>query len=532
MKTVAIYARYSTDLQNERSISDQINACKERARREGWKVFDCYSDYALSGANMRRPGVQQMLEDGRAGNFNVVLVEALDRLSRDQADIATMYKRLHFCGVEIITLSGGRVDLMDVGLLGTMNQLYRIENANKVRRGLIGRIREGKAPGNICYGYRVVKRRDVNGEPVRGERRIDKRQAYVIRRVFRNYAEGQSPNKIARQLNAERVAGPRGGQWNPSTISGDRLRGIGILNNELYLGVRVWNRVTFDYDPDTGRKVIRYNPPELWIRNEVPSLRIIDQRLWDRAKKRQNKVRRRDRFESAGFRKRRNKHLLSGIVRCGLCGGGWDIRRYGRLGCATHNNRGTCENSLRISRGTLEERVLGALKDRLGNNPLLCVALCAAYARRLIESDEQRRGKVSAIRAELKRIEIQREQSLLARKRRHAKADMAEQPQLKQRYQVIAQDLARAMAARPDPVAMKMYRDHVSELVQTFSRNVQRAETETLRSLIGSVVLRPSKDGTTLVVEIESTPTISAPSKQQAQKARNNDYRYDSQSQL
>jgi site-specific DNA recombinase len=172
MRTTAIYARYSTDLQNERSITDQINACKDRAQRERWKVFDCYSDYALSAASMRRPGIQQMLQDAHDGNFDVILVEALDRLSRDQADIAIIYKRLQFCGVEIITLSEGHVCTRDVAFLGMMNEHYRVENANKVRRGLIGRIREGKAAGNISYGYRVVRRLDVNGEPVRGERRI------------------------------------------------------------------------------------------------------------------------------------------------------------------------------------------------------------------------------------------------------------------------------------------------------------------------------------------------------------------------
>jgi site-specific DNA recombinase len=507
MKTIAIYARYSTDLQNERSISDQIHVCRERAQREGWKVFDCYTDYALSGASMRRPGLQQMLRDARDARFNIILVEALDRLSRDQADMATIYKRLQFRSVEIITLSGGSVGIMDVGLLGTMNQLYRVESANKVRRGLIGRVREGKAPGNISYGYQVVKRRDLNGEPIRGERRIDKRQANLIRRIFRNYAEGQSPKEIALRLNEEGVRSPRGWEWNPSTISGDPSRAIGILNNELYNGVRVWNRVTFVYNPETGRRVGRFNPPELWIRKEVPSLRIVDRRLWDRVKRRQQKVRRPERLASADFRKHRRKHLLSGIVRCGLCGGRYMIRRHNRLACATHEYKGTCKNDLRISRPTLEASVLSALKDRLGKDPRLCVALCATYARRVIDIETQREAKIDAYRDELRRVEAQREQALQAMKNRHARADAdAELLELKQRHQVLAHEIARAVASRPNPTILKTYRDHVDELVETFGRDTQRAETfETLRALIGSVILRPNKDRSALVVEIEKT---------------------------
>lgn len=135
MKKVAIYARYSSDLQHERSIDDQIRVCSDRAKREGWSIYESYADYAISGADMKRSGLQSLLLDARAGRFNIILAEALDRLSRDQADIATIFKRMQFAGIDIVTLSEGRVGIVDVGLRGTMNQLYRIETANKVRRG-------------------------------------------------------------------------------------------------------------------------------------------------------------------------------------------------------------------------------------------------------------------------------------------------------------------------------------------------------------------------------------------------------------
>jgi len=134
----AIYARYSTDLQHERSIADQLQVCSERAQREGWSVHECSTDYALSGADLNRPGLRNMLRDVRAGKIDIILSEALDRLSRDQADIATIFKRMQFVGIDIVTLSEGRVGIVDVGLRGTMNHLYRVENANKVRRGQRG----------------------------------------------------------------------------------------------------------------------------------------------------------------------------------------------------------------------------------------------------------------------------------------------------------------------------------------------------------------------------------------------------------
>jgi DNA invertase Pin-like site-specific DNA recombinase len=89
---------------------------------------------------MNRAGLQSLLRDARAGKFNAVLSEALDRLSRDQADIATIFKRLEFAGVEIVTLSEGRIGILDVRVRGTMNRLYSIETGNKVRRGQGSRV--------------------------------------------------------------------------------------------------------------------------------------------------------------------------------------------------------------------------------------------------------------------------------------------------------------------------------------------------------------------------------------------------------
>ena len=67
MTSAAIYARYSSDLQRDASIEDQIRLCKERAKREGWRVVNCYTDHAISGASLIRPGMQMLLQDAQAG---------------------------------------------------------------------------------------------------------------------------------------------------------------------------------------------------------------------------------------------------------------------------------------------------------------------------------------------------------------------------------------------------------------------------------------------------------------------------------
>ena len=88
MTRAAIYARYSSENQRDASIEDQVRQCRARIDQEGWQKAEIYSDHAISGATTLRPGYQKMLEDARAGRFEILVAEALDRLSRDQENIA------------------------------------------------------------------------------------------------------------------------------------------------------------------------------------------------------------------------------------------------------------------------------------------------------------------------------------------------------------------------------------------------------------------------------------------------------------
>jgi site-specific DNA recombinase len=211
MPRVALYARYSSDNQSESSIEDQFRLCREHAKRERWKVTSTYHDAAISGASMiLRPGIQLLLQDAQRGLFDVVLGEALDRISRDQADVATLFKHLRFAGVSIVTLAEGEITELHVGLKGTMNALFLKDLALKTHRGLRGRVEKGKAGGGLCYGYNVVKKLDANGEPIRGDREIIVEEARIVRRIFRAFAAGKSPKAIAVELNKDGIRGPLG----------------------------------------------------------------------------------------------------------------------------------------------------------------------------------------------------------------------------------------------------------------------------------------------------------------------------------
>src|SRR5207302_6926998 len=134
-----------------------------------------------------RPAYQNLLEDARRGQFEIVVAEALDRLSRDQEDVAALFKRLRFAGVRLFTLAEGEISELHVGLKGTMNALFLKDLADKTRRGLRGRVEQGRSGGGLCYGYTIAR----TEHDERGGRKIVEAEAAIVRRIFADFAAGK-----------------------------------------------------------------------------------------------------------------------------------------------------------------------------------------------------------------------------------------------------------------------------------------------------------------------------------------------------
>ena len=492
---VALYARYSSDLQSDHSIEDQVRLCTEHAAKNGWRVVECYSDAGLSGASLMRPGIQALIRDANDGRFTIVLAEALDRLSRDQEDIAGVYKRMQFAGVEMVTLSEGAISTLHIGLKGTMNALFLKDLADKTRRGLRGRVEHGKSGGGIAYGYDVLKRFDANGEALKGERAINEEQAAIILRIFEEYAmQNRSPKAIAARLNAEAIPAPSGQAWGQSTINGNRRRGTGILNNELYIGQLVWNRQRFIKDPATGKRVTRLNDESQWVRQGVPELRIVPQDLWEAAKARQKDL---DAKPNGLWHRNRPRYLLSGLLRCGVCGGGYAKINASHYGCASSKNKGesVCANRKTIKREVLESKILSALETHLMRDDLLKI-FCEEYTRAL---NALRRAQDSALleaKAEMEKLAKERANILKAiREGIEAKLVRDDLERIAARLEALESQIAQGSTeARPllHPAMARRYREEVAALRETLSRSGGQGEAaEHLRALIEKIVLTP-----------------------------------------
>jgi len=131
----------------------------------------------------------------------------------------------------------------------------------------------------------------------------------------------------------------------------------------------------------TGRRVTRLNEASAWITQDLPELRIVPQELWDLAKARQRNL---DAREPGLWQRNRPRYLLSGLVKCGMCGGGYAKINATHYGCAASKNKGEsfCTNRKAIAREKLESAVLSALQTHLMRDDFLEI-FCAEYAKHL-----------------------------------------------------------------------------------------------------------------------------------------------------
>ena len=298
----ALYARFSTDLQRAESIADQLTACRTYCARNGLTVVSSFEDAAISGASMaNRPGLAALKQAARGGSFDVVVTEALDRLSRSQGDVATLFEDLRHQGVGIRTISEGEVEDLAIGLKGTMNALFLRETARKTKRGMIG------------VG----------------------------------------------------VPAPRGGQWNASTIHENAARGNGLLHNELYRGRLVWGRQTWSKSRETGTRRSRPAPASDRITTPVPQLRIVSDEVWEGVRRRYEAIAsgpQTRRPETARRPVRLLSELVRcGVCDGSMVIGG----AQGRLTCSLRRERGpaACTNGRGVRSDEVEARVATAFRQ-------------------------------------------------------------------------------------------------------------------------------------------------------------------------
>jgi site-specific DNA recombinase len=498
---VALYARYSSDQQNDRSIGDQLAVLTRHAAHRGWTVVGAFTDAAISGSAMaNRPGLLNALDAAGRGDFDLLLAEDEDRIARNLEHMAHIANRLEDVGAAIATLSSDRVEGMMIAFKGGMAQDFIRNLRQKTKRGMAANAERGLATGSRLYAYQSSPG---------GAIAIVEDQAEVVRRIFTLYAdEALSPREIAGRLNREGVPSPTGRMWNASTITGSKQRACGILHSEIYAGVKVYGRVEMRKDRQTGRRVTICKPPEEHTRVAVPHLRIIEQRLWDKAQARLESRRTKD--PAVRARMVRRPHLLSGLLKCGRCGASYTALGAGRLVCAAYREKGVaaCTNRRHAGRAEVERRVLDGLRTRLLHPDAVALYVRAYHEAWTARTAENRQARAPLQRrlGELKRAIDRGVDALLAGEAPAAvlgkklESLEAEQAELQQRLALI--DAEPEPPVQLHPRAAEVYARQVEALQARLevaaaggpASPAEQSLMEAARGLIDRVEIEPTAD--------------------------------------
>lgn len=487
-KRVAIYARYSADLQKATSITDQVAMAQRYCDQQGFTVVEVFSDEEISGRHMRRPGFQALKAAVEERRIDLVVVEMLDRLSRRTADALHSWELLKFSGVGLYSIKEGQQDFLNVLLRGYGAQAFSESVGFHTRRGMQGALARGRLHTS-AFGYRVV-----SDQPEGLSREVDPAQASIVLRIYQEAANGKSALQIAQGLNNDGIKAPRGGTWDASTIRGNPKRGEGILHNRLYIGEAQVCRTTQSYHPETGARRVDLSPDEM-VSASFPELRIVPDDLWAtvQAKVAEDKVAKGEN----PVKSRRSKHLFSGLMICGCCGANYV--KVSRTGFKCNESRKkACKNQRGISQKRVERRVFGRLRDAF-RSPELFAAFDAALSeerRKLASFDPA--TEIARIEAQIRKEEAKRESIF------RAIEDGAPYAAFRARSEAIDVELT-SLKARLDEVSARQ-RTTARDLPDTetlFARAVDAMETllgdpdlvhqahTHLRSLITRIVLVP-----------------------------------------
>jgi len=395
----AIYARYSSDLQRESSIEDQIRKCREHAARHGWEVHEEYvcSDQAVSGAALAGRDALQFLVAAakhRPKPFDCLLVDDSSRLTRNLADGLKTTDLFRFNAIDVVFVSQNfdtsqENSRMMVTMHGMMDEQFLVGLGQKVHRGQEGRVLKGLNPGGRCYGYRNIPIEDATRQGKYGrmavlgvQQEAESTEAAVVRRIFEMYANGNGFATIAKQLNHEGIPSPRPARnrlrqaWSRYTIRE-------MLFNQKYRGVIVWGRTKKMRNPENGKKVSKARPDSEWKTVEAPELRIVPEELWRLAHEQNARVNQLGVQRLGGMCRTPGSrtYLFSGLLTCGNCGSsiviisGGGKRGYVKYGCHAHKHSGVCDNNWTIRRDRLEDQLLGAIEQRLFDPVILDYAV-------------------------------------------------------------------------------------------------------------------------------------------------------------
>ncbi len=250
MKKGVIYARYSSDKQNEQSIAGQVDVCTKWAKNNDIDIINVYHDEALTGKTDRRPGFQQMIKDSKNGKFDYIIVYKLDRFARNRYDSAIYKAQLKKYNVRIMSamenIADGPEGIILESVLEGMAEYYSANLSQNVLRGMQQRAEQAKyLGGTIPLGYKIDEDKNYV---------IDESTACIVKRIYEMYADGFTKNEMCKELNSCGYKTSTGRAFTYDSLH-RILTNPKYVGRYEYLGTSIENAVPRIIDDETFEKV-------------------------------------------------------------------------------------------------------------------------------------------------------------------------------------------------------------------------------------------------------------------------------------
>ena len=384
----AIYARFSSDKQNDASIVAQLRACQAYCSTHGYRVYQEYVDEAISGRSDERPAFQRMIADARSRSFDVLVCHKIDRFSRDRYD-HSHYKRILQKNNIKLEYVDQRIDDTPEGaltesLLIGLSEYYSRNLARETMKGMNENAHQCKFNGGtppLGYSINADKKYVINEQ-----------EAAAVRLIFDMYTSGHGLSKISAELNRQGYQPKRGGVFGKNSLHD-------ILRNEKYIGIYKFGRVRAT--PDGRRN--SHKSDENAITGTIP--RIIEQETWEKVK-----LKMAENKEKAGRFSARREYLLSGLLYC-KCGSAMTAHYKADRGkawyiCGANSRKaGTCD--CKAVETELAENTLIAVLDETFSARQRA-SMCKEINEKIYADAAELSGRINSLESELQSVKTKK----------------------------------------------------------------------------------------------------------------------------
>jgi site-specific DNA recombinase len=400
----AIYARVSSEEQREgQTIDSQIAELERFAREKSWALVGVYKDEGWSGALLSRPALDRLRDDAAHKQFDLVLLNDVDRLARDVAHLGIVKRDLERSGVRVVfrklpSDESPTYNLM-VNVLGSFAEFEREMIADRTRRGRRHKVevRQQFLGALAAFGYRYVPKEKASGRD--GYLEVVPDEAALVRQMYEWVdREALSAHQVVVRLNQLQARPRKGGRWAKSTV-------LRILRNETYAGVWHYNKhySSESLKPNTRNRYkralknsCRLRPRDEWLPVVLPSeLHIVPRDLWQRVQQQLTK--------NMAFSPRNAKHsyLLKGLVRCGGCGAAYTGDPcHGKYYYRCINR---CKQMPTVKEECLDETVWSAVAEAM-LNPATIFNQASKLRERETENEKSSNSEIEIVSRVLKQV--------------------------------------------------------------------------------------------------------------------------------